>query len=334
MKFLAFHVRPDEENDLKQWSQNQQIQVDYNHQPLTPETVELAAGYDGISALQTIKYEASVFDKMAALGIKFLAVRNVGVDNVDLAAAEHNGILVTNVPAYSPEAIAEFAVTLSLNLLRQMGEVNASIARDEFTLSPKFKGFELQQQVVGIVGAGRIGQAAIKIFKGFGAKVIAFDPGLPAAIKAKLGVQFVETLPELLQQATLISLHLPGGRGYLLSTKEFAQMQPGTILINCARGSLVDTQALLAAIKSGQLAGAALDTYEYENQALATYEHEKTVTDPLILEMRQLPNVILTPHMAFYTDISVKNMVNISLNSLKALVETGTAETLVQLEKD
>lgn len=330
MKFIAFNVRQDEQPYFESWAQQNQIEVKTVSGSLTNSSLKQVDGYDGVLALQTGKYPAEMFKDFKKYGVKVLSIRNVGTDNVDLAAAEANGVLVTNVPAYSPNAIAEFSVTQLLQLLRNTTVFRQKVAEQDFRWAP-YVGKELRNLTVGVIGTGRIGRAAINIYRGFGAKVIAYDL-YPNAQLQKEGI-YVASYDDLFAQADVVTLHMPATAAdhHLLNAQAFAKMKKGVYLINTARGTLVDTQALLAALKSGKVAGAALDTYEGESSLFNHDLRGQQIKDPVFNELMRQPNVLVTPHIAFYTTTAVENMVLISLNSAKSVCKTGTAETIVKI---
>lgn len=277
MKIIVYGARVDEIPYFKQWAAQTGHELSVHEALLDARTVDWAQGFDGINCLQTTPYSAAVFEKMGQYGIRFLTIRNVGTDNIDFAAAQAAGVRIANVPAYSPSAIAEFAVTLTLNLLRRLGEVEQTLATGDFNGAATYIGRELGQLTVGIVGAGRIGQAALKLFHGFGAKVLAFDPHP----QSTLPCEYVE-LAELLQRADIVDLHVPGiaANDHLIDAAALAQMKPGALLINTARGNLIDTTALIAALRNGQLGGAGIDTYEHETTAILTANATGRFTTP------------------------------------------------------
>ncbi|KRN88744.1 D-2-hydroxyacid dehydrogenase [Ligilactobacillus ceti] len=328
MKFIAFAVREEEQPYFASWSQATGIEVELHKDIITPENVALIQGFDAVIGLQADQYPDELFAQMEESGIKVLAIRNVGVDNIHLDVAKKHHVTITNVPAYSPNAIAEFSITQLLQLLRRTAEFNARMERDDYRWTPLI-GKEIRSLTIGVIGTGRIGQVAIDIYRGFGAKVIAYDPYQNPTL-AQQGI-YVSDLADLYQQADVITLHLPATpeNYHMLNEKTFAQMKDGVYIINTARGSLIDTQALVDAVKKGKVAGAALDTYENELQ-IFNYDLGQTgVQDPLFVEMKAMPQIIMTPHIAFYTETAVENMVKIALASALSVIETGTAETLV-----
>lgn len=330
MKIIAYGIRDDEKPYVTEWSKKEGIDVKIVSELLDENTVALAKGYDGAVVYQQKPYTATVLDELASLGIQSLSLRNVGIDNLDADAIRRNNIKVTNVPAYSPSAIAEFTVTQLLRLLRRTPSFDKKMAVGNFKWAPDIAD-ELNEMTVGVVATGRIGQAVINIYKGFGAKVIAYDIFHNPALE-KEGL-YVDTLDDLYAQADVISLHAPATKEneHMLNDAAFSKMKAKVWVLNPARGSLVDTDALVRALDSGQVAGAALDVYEGEvglfNNDFGSFD---AVTDERLKNLIQRENVLITPHIAFYTKTAVKNMVQFALTSNKHLIETGQDPELVQ----
>lgn len=330
MKFIVYNVRDDEIPFIEKWGKDHGIEVKYTTTTLNQETVEEAAGFDGISCLQTIQYSAELFESFNRLGIKYLSLRNVGVDNIDLPAAKANGVKITNVPAYSPESIAEFAVMMSLYLSRKVGYMRQQLdQKHEFHFSPNFMGRLISEQTVGVIGTGRIGQAAIKLFKGLGSKVIAYDK-YPLKNTDNSFV-YAKSLEQIYQESDIISIHMPAtdDNYHQFNHEVFEQMKDTAILINTARGSIVDTDDLIFALQSGEIAGAGIDTIENESADLQDSRSTKKINDPDVLKMALMPNVLITPHSAFHTNEAVKNMIDISLGNLEMMVDGKTPMDLV-----
>ncbi|WP_125579809.1 D-2-hydroxyacid dehydrogenase [Levilactobacillus cerevisiae] len=329
MKIIAYGIRDDEQPYLEQWSKDQGIEVKAVGDLLDEKTVDLAKGYDGAVVYQQKPYTAAVLDKLAANGITNLSLRNVGVDNVDADAVKRNGFKVTNVPAYSPEAIAELTVTQLMRLLRRTPTFDRKQAKGDLTWAPDIAD-ELNSMTVGIVATGRIGRAAMKIYQGFGAKVIAYDVFHNPELE-KQGI-YVDTMDELYAQADVISLHAPATKDNdkMLNDEAFGKMKDGVWILNPARGALIDTDALIRALDSGKVAGAALDVYEDEVGIFNTdFGSFDAIPDERLKNLMKRENVLVTPHIAFYTKTAVKNMVQFALNNNKQLIETGKAENEV-----
>ncbi|EJE98707.1 D-2-hydroxyacid dehydrogenase [Liquorilactobacillus mali] len=329
MKFIAFNVREDEEKYFAQWEKETGNEVLRLPDMLDMSSVEKIEGFDGVLALQTGTYPDEMFTEFKKFGVKVFSIRNVGVDNINLDAAKKNGVVVTNVPAYSPNAIAEFSVTQLMQLLRNTTIFRNKVAKQDFRWAP-YVGKELRSLTVGVVGTGRIGRAAIDIYRGFGAKVIAYDLYPNPELK-KQGI-YVDSYDELFSQADVITLHMPATPDdyHLIGTENLNKMKDGSYIINTARGALVDTKALITALRSGKLAGAALDTYENESDIFNHDLSNQEIKDETFKELLSLDNVLVTPHVAFYTETAVKNMVLIALNSAKSVCEDGTASTVVK----
>lgn len=326
MKIITYGAKESEIPFMQQWEKETGHTLTIKTELLDATTVKEAQGYDAVNALQTTPYDAQVFDQLQAFGIHYLSIRNVGTDNIDFAAANKAGVKISNVPAYSPTAIAEFSLTLTLHLLRRLGNVESKLRADDYAGAATFMGRELGQQHVGVIGAGRIGQAAIKMFEGFGAEVVAYDP-YP---NPNATVKYV-SLDELLQTSDVIDLHVPGipANDHLIDAAAFAKMKDHAILVNTARGNLVDTKAMLAALRSGKLAGAGIDTYENEVADLLTLNKTGSFQDPLWDEMMAMDNVVLSPHIAYFTETAVHNMVYFSLQNLLDFLQTGKTDTEV-----
>lgn len=331
MKIVAYGIRDDERPFLNQWAEeNPSVEVIGKSELLDDETVVDAKGADGIVVYQQKPYTASVIDKLGEYGVKFMSLRNVGIDNIDADAIKRNGILVTNVPAYSPEAIAEYTVATLMALLRRFKNFAHKEANGNMKWAPDLAD-ELNQMTVGVYATGKIGRAAIKIYQGFGAKVIAYDIFHNPELEAE--GMYVDTPEELYAQSDVISLHAPAvaENEHMLNDEAFSKMKDGVWILNPARGSLIDTDALLRALDSGKVAGAGLDVYEDEvgifNNDLGSFDN---IPDERLKNLMKRENVIVTPHIAFYTKKAVKNMVYFAMNASKDLNETGTSDKLVK----
>lgn len=332
MKLIDYGVREDEKKYIQAWSKEHDIEVTIVTELLTPETVEMAQGYDGIVAYQQLPYDEKIFDKMNQYGIHVISLRNVGVDNVPIEALKKNNIRLTNVPSYSPEAIAEYSVAGLMALLRNLKHMIRKVDQHDFRWAPDI-GRELNELTVGVAGTGRIGRAAIKIYQGFGAKVIAFDKFHNPEIE-KEGL-YVDSLDDLLKQSDVVTLHIPSlGKGHtVINAETISEMKNDAIVINTARGDLINTQDLYEAVVDGKLYGAVLDVYENEVGIFNTDLSDNEFADRLLEKVIQSPRFILTPHIAFYTTKAVKNMATISLNSMVDELKNGTSENEINLDK-
>ncbi|UDM31666.1 D-2-hydroxyacid dehydrogenase [Lentilactobacillus laojiaonis] len=332
MKIMAYGIRDDEKPFLDQWiSENTNVTVESTAELLDENTAKQAAGADGVVAYQQMPYTAKVLDTLGELGVKNLSLRNVGVDNIDVAAAKRNDIKVTNVPAYSPEAIAEFTVTQLLRLLRNTNTFDRKQAQGDLRWAPDIAD-ELNQKTVGVYATGRIGRAAIKIYQGFGAKVIAYDIYRNPELD-KQGI-YVDTPQELFNQSDVISLHAPATKEnfHMINENSINQMKDDVIILNPARGDLIDTDALIKALDNGKVRGAALDVYENEVGVFNNeFDNFEAIPDERLKNLMRRDNVLVSPHIAFYTKKAVRNMVYFAMNANKDLIESGTSDKLVEL---
>ncbi|MFC6181154.1 D-2-hydroxyacid dehydrogenase [Lactiplantibacillus daowaiensis] len=326
-KILMYSVRDDEMAAIKAWAAKNEVQVDTNDLEFHPDTAALAKGYDGLVIQQrsAIGDDPTVYQQLAAAGLKQITSRTAGVDTIDIPAAKAAGLTVTNVPAYSPNSVAEMAVTQTMRLIRNLELFDQRINQQDFRWAG-LQAREIRSLTVGVIGAGRIGGTVARLFHGLGAKVIAYDVVRHPELTDVL--TYVDTKEDLLKQADVVTLHvdLNETSKALIDAAALRLMKPDAFIINASRGPVIVTSALVAALKAGQLAGAALDTVEGE-AALFNQNHQgEPLQDPLIAQLMQMPNVIITPHVGFYTNLAVKNMVDISLDDVLTILHGGQTE--------
>lgn len=278
---------------------------------LAEDTVELASGNRCISIDHKTYITNSVLRTLAQLGVKYISTRSAGQNHIDVDFAKSIGIVVGNV-TYSPDSIADYTLMLILMALRNAKSTITRAHRHDFTLSTP-PGKELRDMTVGVIGTGRIGAAVINRLRGFGCHVVAYDHH-PKAL-----MEYV-SLDELLSRSDIVTLHTPltASTHHLLDQDRIARMRPDAFIINTGRGALIDTEALLAALQNHQLGGAVLDVIEDEED-LFYIDHQHTpITNDLLRRLQELPNVIITPHVAYYTEHALHDMVEHSLaNCLK-----------------
>lgn len=320
MKLIMYSVRDAEKPYIDAWAKKTGHEVKTVTEPLNAKTVDLAKGYDGISLQQTTKLgDEQLYKKLASMGIKQLAARMVGVDIFDLAACKANGIVVTNVPVYSPRAIAEMGVTQAMYLLRRIGEFEQRMSDGDFRWSDDLISNEIYNLTVGIIGLGNIGGATAQIYKALGARVLAYDPAYN--VEDEPYVEYTD-FDTVVKNADILSLHTPllPSTENMIAAPQFKMMKNNAFLINMARGKLVNTADLIAALKNHEIAGAGLDTLGDET----TFFSKKVTPDQVpedYKELAAMPNVLITPHVAFLTETSIRNMVEISLNDAVAVIE-------------
>ncbi|MCX7115108.1 MAG: 2-hydroxyacid dehydrogenase [Gammaproteobacteria bacterium] len=280
-------------------------------------TIDKAKGCDAICCFVTDCLNKDIINTLAGYGIKLIALRSTGFDHVDLTAARLAGITVVNVPKYSPEAIAEFAVTLILMLNRKILTSYLHGLDNNFSLEG-LVGFNLYQKTVGVIGTGNIGTAFVRIMNGFGCRLLAVDPE-PNEMCRHLKVNYV-SLDELLSESDIISLHCPlnAQTMHLIDEQACAKMKKNAMLINTGRGALCDTQSLITALESGHLGYAGLDVYEKERGLFFKDHSGEPVQDEVFLKLRSLPNVMMTPHQAFLTQEAIENIVKTTMSNVTA----------------
>lgn len=329
MKIIMYSTHEHERTAVKEWEKATGNEVKMVAEPLSMATVAQARDFDGVTTQQTASLgSAEVYERLAAFGIKQIATRTVGYDMIDLAAAKQAGLTVTNVPVYSPRAIAEMGVAQAMYLLRNIGRFNARMAKADFRWSADLMAKEIFSCTVGLIGAGHIGGATAQIYKALGARVIAADPAHDPEWEPFM--EYVD-LDTVLKESDIISLHaplLPTTKG-IIDAAALDKMKDSAILINMARGGLVDTQALIAALKAGKIGAAGLDTLADE----ATYFGHQVSPDQVpedFQELAAMPNVVVTPHVAFFTNVAVRNMVQIALNDVVAVASGRRSKDIVQ----
>lgn len=327
MKIKLYSVRPDEQVAIDKYATTHPgIELITTTDEFHPDNVTSAQGVDAIVIQQrsAVGGDAKFYETLAGFGLKQITTRTAGLDAIEVDLATAAGLKVSNVPAYSPRSVAEFALMQIFRLLRHTPEFDANIAQQNYTWDG-LQSREIHSVTVGIIGAGRIGGTLANLLHALGARVLAYD------VKPRVEVAYVAeyvTLPELLAQSDVISLHVdlnPTSEG-LISAAVLQQMKPGMLLVNASRGPVIDTKALFKALDDGIVAAAALDTIEGEGPVFAKDLSGQALTDPIIAEAQKRHDILLTPHIAFYTNKAVENMVQISLDDALAIVTHGHSE--------
>jgi D-lactate dehydrogenase len=276
---------------------------------------------------------AEIVTALAAQGVKLIALRCAGFNNVDLAACQQHGIEVVRVPAYSPHAVAEHAVALMLMLNRHLHVAYMRNRVGSFVLE-NLTGFDMRGKTVGVLGTGKIGQCVAEILLGFGCHVLAYDKYQNEQLAAREGVEYAE-LAEILPRADIITLHLPllEETYHLIDTEAIQQMKPGVMLINTSRGGLLDTAALIAGLKSGQIGFAGLDVYEEEAGVFFQDYSARVLDDDILARLLTFNNVVVTSHQAFLTHEALSNIAQTTLASVAEFRDgrRGTSLTNVVL---
>ena len=296
-------------------------------------TTPLIEGFDAVCVFVNDTLDAVVINALAAKGVSAVALRCAGYNNVDLIAAEAAGIAVLRVPAYSPNAVAEFSVGLLLALDRNIPRACARVRENNFALDGLI-GRDLSQRIVGVVGTGRIGALVARILKaGFGCEVIAHDL-FPDASLVELGVRYVDR-ETLFGQAEVISLHCPltPETRHLINAETLALCRPGVVIVNTSRGALIDTTALIAGLKSRHVGGVALDVYEQEGDLFFEDLSSEIVDDDVFQRLLTFPNVLVTGHQAFLTEEALTAIAQTTLTGLSELEAGRSPSNLVTTDR-
>jgi D-lactate dehydrogenase len=304
-----------------------EIELHFQPARLTLDTVALADQYPVVCAFINDDLSAPVLERLAAGGTKLIALRSAGFNHVDLPTAQRLGLGVVRVPAYSPHAVAEHAVALILSLNRHLHRAYNRTRDGDFTLHG-LTGFDLVGKTVGVVGTGQIGATFARIMAGFGCQLLAYDPYPDPQVEA-LGARYLP-LDQLLAEAQIVSLHCPLNEQtrHLINFESLYRMQRGAMLINTGRGALVDTPALIEALKSGQLGYLGLDVYEEEAQLFFEDRSDLPLQDDVLARLLTFPNVVVTAHQAFLTKEALGAIAQTTLDNITQWA-AGTPQNLV-----
>lgn len=288
------------------------IEVEYLDTDLSKSTVALARGYDAVCAFVSSDCSAKVLEKLNEFGIKLLLLRCAGFNNVDVEAANKYGITVLRVPGYSPEAVAEFAITIALAVNRHLHKSYIKVRENNFALTG-LTGINFFGKTAGIIGTGKIGAAMCRICRGLGMKVIAYD----AYVNPNLDFVEYKTFDEVLAESDLISLHCPltEDNYHMINKDTIAKMKDNVILVNTSRGALVDTNDLIQGIRAKKFFGVALDVYEEETNNVFEDRADDILDNSVVARLLSFPNVIVTSHQGFLTEEALESISNTTLQN-------------------
>lgn len=320
MRLFAYALREYDELGYMQEAASQMgFEFDWTSEYPTLENAHLAAGHDALCII-TNPMPAELLDAFWAQGVRYLSTRTIGYEHIDVAHARELGMRVSNAP-YPPEGVANYAIMLMLMAQRKVKLLARHSAAQDFGLRGKL-GKDISTSTVGVIGTGRIGSTVVRHLSGFGCKVLAYDPYPNDDVRAHATYVDLDTL---LAQSDAITLHAPGlaENYHMLDSAAFAKMKDGVVLVNAARGMLVDTEALVAAVESGKVGAAALDTIENEADLYYRDLSRDVLPNRDRSVLMAFPNVIVSPHMAFYTAEDVRAMI---FNSAGALLAFSRGE--------
>ena len=332
MRVAVFSTRPYDRQFLGRANAAGRHQFDFHESRLDGASAALADGALAVCAFVNDRLDAAVLQRLHDGGVRLLALRSAGFNHVDLAAAAALGIAVGRVPEYSPHAVAEHTVALLLALNRHLHRAYNRVREGNFALEGLL-GFDLHGRSVGIVGTGKIGECFARIMAGFGCRLLGFDPQPNPACVA-LGMRYVE-MPELLAASDVISLHCPltPQTRHLIDADALARMKPGAMLLNTSRGAVVDTRALIAALKAGTLGSLGLDVYEEEADLFFRDLSDEVLHDDVFARLLTFPNVLITGHQAFFTEEALTAIAQTTLANIDAFEDHGQPLHPVSVER-
>ena len=319
IKVAFFDAKEYDKQSFMDSNKDDEFEILYLETRLSEDTCKLADGYDVVCVFVNDDVNSVVIDKLAAMGVKLIALRCAGYNNVDIEYA-YGKIHIVRVPAYSPYAVAEHAMALLLTSIRRIHKAYIRTKDFNFSLNG-LTGFDLHGKTVGVVGTGKIGRIFIDICRGFGMHVIAYDK-FPAKDS---GIEYV-TLDELWERSDIISFHCPltDENRHMVNAESIAKMKKGVALINTSRGALIDSEALLEGIKQRQIGAACLDVYEEESNVFFHDYSNHIVNDDVLARLISMPNVIVTSHQAFLTNEALANIADTTLDNVREFFERDT----------
>ena len=324
MEVAVYDTKPYDREYFARAAGSDRIAWRFHEFRLSADTAAAAEGAQAVCIFVNDHADRPCLELLAALGIRLIALRCAGFNNVDLAAARELGLAVVRVPAYSPHAVAEHTVGLLLTLNRKIHRAYNRVRELNFSLSG-LVGFDIHGKTVGIIGTGKIGRITAQIFRGFEANVLAYDPFPASDWATQHGVKYTD-MDGLLAASDIVSLHLPlmPDTLHLLNAQTIARTKPGVLIINTSRGKLIDTTALIAALKTGHIGGVALDVYEEEEGIFFQDLSGQVLLDDELSHLLMFPNVLITSHQAFLTHEALSEIARVTTTNILNL-DTQTA---------
>ena len=313
IKVALFDTKAYDKTSFEQYEGTSGLQFKFLETKLNEDTAELARGCDAVCVFVNDDVNKNVVDKLYEYGVKLIALRSAGYNNVDIKAA-YGKVHVVHVPAYSPYAVAEHTIALLLTSIRRIHKAYNRTREFNFSLNG-LTGFDLHGKIVGVIGTGKIGRIFIDICKGFGMHVLAYDL-FPAQDS---GLNYV-SLDEIFAQSDIISLHCPltDETRHMIGADAFKKMKKGVVILNTSRGGLIDAEALLEAIKARKVGAACLDVYEEESDIFFEDRSGHILGDDLLSRLISMPNVIVTSHQAFLTEEALSNIAETTVNNIRS----------------
>nr|WP_314546362.1 2-hydroxyacid dehydrogenase [uncultured Empedobacter sp.] len=330
MKIAFFSSKPYDKTFFEAENKNYGFELNFYETHLGPHIVNAIEDEQAVCVFVNDKVNRQVIEVLAKKGVKIIALRCAGFNNVDLEAAKEFGIKICRVPAYSPEAVAEHTMAMLLTLNRKTHKAYNRVREQNFALNGLL-GFNLFQKTIGIVGTGKIGKAFINIAKGFGCKIIAYDL-YPDQELMNNGVEYVE-LDKLFKTSDIISLHCPltPENHYMINQETIAMMKDGVTIINTSRGGLINTHEAIEALKNHKIGYLGIDVYEQEEKLFFKDLSAEIIQDDMIQRLMSFPNVLVTAHQAFFTQEALEQISEITMRSILEILEKGSTDEVVML---
>jgi D-lactate dehydrogenase len=321
IKIAFFDTKPYDREFFEKINERYGFHIDFFSARLTLETAPLAAGYESVCVFVNDMVTAQIIDRLYEAGVRHIALRSAGYNNVDLSSA-YGKIHVTRVPSYSPFSVAEHAVALMLTLNRKTHRAFIRTRENNFSING-LMGFDMHNKTAGIVGTGKIGKIAIEILRGFGMKILAFDLYPDKEFAQKHGVEYV-AVDELFSRSDIVSLHCPltPQNVYMIDSSSIARMKNGVMIINTGRGKLINTKDLIDGLKSKKIGSAGLDVYEEEGDYFFEDFSAEAISDDVLARLTTFPNVLITSHQAFFTKEALTNIAQTTLENIRLMQES------------
>lgn len=327
MKIIVYDLRDDEKPGFERLKDQYNIELVFTKKHLTLDTVEKAAGADGVTVLGHARITGEILAALARTGVSVISTRTIGYNHIDIAAAKKHGIRVCNA-IYGPYGVADYTVMLMLMSVRKYKQALFRGNVNDYSLKG-LQGREMKDLTIGVIGTGNIGAQVIKNLSGFGCNILAYDTRHNPEVES---LSSYVALDDLYKNADLITYHVPllESTRHMLSSASLARMKPGVILVNCSRGELMDIKDVTEGIEKQQIGALALDVFDGEEGIYHYDRRTDILSNRDMAYLRQFPNVTMTQHMAFYTDTAVNEMVTAGIESIISVCKTGSHARMIQ----
>lgn len=332
-KIAFFDTKPYDRQFFDEVNKKYNYEIKYFRYHVTHDNIVLAQGADIIVVFVNDIIDEYIAEKLQEYGIKLIALRSSGFNNVDLKAVNERGIKVVRVPAYSPYAVAEHTVALMLTLNRKIHRAYFRTRDANFSIDG-LMGFDMYGKTAGVIGTGKIGKTLIKILLGFGMNILAYDKYPDENFARENNIKYVP-LETLFKESDIISLNCPLTKEteYLINKKSINMMKDGVMIINTGRGKLINTKDLIEGLKKGKIGSAGLDVYEEENEYFFEDLSNQVLTDDVLARLLTFNNVIITSHQAFFTKEAMQNIASITMENIRKFLNGEVIENEISFEK-